>query len=946
MGAVWCLWLAHALAVEPGLDLAEEADLHFELGVTAYQRRDYLGALEHLLESNRLVPNRNVVFNVARAYEQLGRYAEAYRHYSDYLAVEADPERRRGAVEAIERIRPRVALVRVESDPPGAQIFVDRVDLGARGETPRVLALDAGEHTVILRRPDHYEARSTNVPAVVGKEAAVRLALEPVLGTVTLEGRPAGATVRVDAEDAAVVAALPGALRLSPGAHMLIVSAQGHRTARQLVQVEADGTVAAVVELPLITGTVVVDALEKGALIEVDGVAAGFTPAVLGAVPAGRHRVRVSLPGYRAWEHELDLPEDGRVALAASLTPIQEVTAASRQTQAVEDAPASVSIVGAEEIRAFGYTSLYEALAGTRGVYPSGDRVYEYLGVRGFSRTGDYGNRVLSTWDGHSLNDDQLGASYVGSDLVTDLGDVERIEVVRGPGSVLYGTNAFFGVVNVVTRQGESTRPSHVSVAGGAPASGRVRASASGRFGEDGGWWASAGGLYGQGEAPPLLADPGATDATRAGTDEVAAAGGRAKVWSGPWTAVAYGNYRDKRIATGAFGTVVGDERARSNDGRAFAELRFEPTLGERAQLYTRAYVDRYDFAGSYPYDDDGAYLVRDEWHGTWVGAEVRATGAPVAWLRLTGGAAGEGRVQADLTGRESGDTYLDEAAPVQSAGAYAVVEADAGRFLTASAGARLDWLSTVGPTVNPRAALILRPGAQHTIKLLGGRAFRAPSPYELYYNDNGVTQVQAEALLPETILTGEVEYTARFGEVGSAVASVYYDQIDGLISLVERDDGLLVYQNEGGAVQTAGVELELRRDWRGGWMVAFTQAVQRASTGDVLTGAVLTNSPLYVGGLKAAAPILPGQVQAASRVRVESGRLASDGNWTDPAVLWDLTTTGAVPALGLDWTLGLRNLLDWDYALPAGDDGADATLLQPGRSVYAEVTVALGRSR
>ena len=47
------------------LDLAEEADLHFELGVKAYSRRDYSTALEHLLRSNRLAPNKNVVYNIA-----------------------------------------------------------------------------------------------------------------------------------------------------------------------------------------------------------------------------------------------------------------------------------------------------------------------------------------------------------------------------------------------------------------------------------------------------------------------------------------------------------------------------------------------------------------------------------------------------------------------------------------------------------------------------------------------------------------------------------------------------------------------------------------------------------------------------------------------------------------------------------------------------------------
>ena len=55
-------------------DLADEADLKFRLGAEAYQRGDYKGALEKFLESNRLVPNRNVTYNVARCYEELRQF--------------------------------------------------------------------------------------------------------------------------------------------------------------------------------------------------------------------------------------------------------------------------------------------------------------------------------------------------------------------------------------------------------------------------------------------------------------------------------------------------------------------------------------------------------------------------------------------------------------------------------------------------------------------------------------------------------------------------------------------------------------------------------------------------------------------------------------------------------------------------------------------------------
>src|SRR6185436_20275000 len=93
-----------------------------------------------------------------------------------------------------------------------------------------------------------------------------------------------------------------------------------------------------------------------------------------------------------------------------------------------------------------------EAVRGMRGMYVWNDRSYAAVGVRGLGRPESYTNRELVLLDGHSTNDDWVGSAYVGYDGRTDLADIERIEVVRGPGSVLYGTNAFSGVINIVSR--------------------------------------------------------------------------------------------------------------------------------------------------------------------------------------------------------------------------------------------------------------------------------------------------------------------------------------------------------------------------------------------------------------------------------------------------------------------------------------------------------------
>jgi outer membrane cobalamin receptor len=74
--------------------------------------------------------------------------------------------------------------------------------------------------------------------------------------------------------------------------------------------------------------------------------------------------------------------------------------------------------------------------------------------VRGFGRPSDYNNRILLLVNGHRYNDNVYDQAPIGLDFPIDLALVDRIEVIRGPGSALYGTSAFFAVINVIVRPG------------------------------------------------------------------------------------------------------------------------------------------------------------------------------------------------------------------------------------------------------------------------------------------------------------------------------------------------------------------------------------------------------------------------------------------------------------------------------------------------------------
>ncbi len=98
-------------------DLADQAELEFSLGADYYQRADYKLALEHFLISNRLVANKNVVFNIARCYEQLKSYPAAFRYYSQALEGETDLDARSKISNALAQIKQYVTVLGSRRSP-------------------------------------------------------------------------------------------------------------------------------------------------------------------------------------------------------------------------------------------------------------------------------------------------------------------------------------------------------------------------------------------------------------------------------------------------------------------------------------------------------------------------------------------------------------------------------------------------------------------------------------------------------------------------------------------------------------------------------------------------------------------------------------------------------------------------------------------------------------
>ncbi len=950
-------------------DVADEADLEFTLGGAAYQKGDFQSALEHFLSSNRLVPNRNVMFNIAHTYERMKRYADAFRWYVRSQDGENDPATRARIEQALREMAPNVAVLRVETDPPGAKIYLDRKDLGERGNSPQRLGLAPGRYTVIAELAGYEDARSEPVTVRTGQEARVSLKLVRILGTVHVAADMSGARVHVDSEDAPVACETPCDVQVPPGRHTLFVTRPGAQTATALVDVSPRSTLSVRPQIVPLTGTLVVDADERDALIEVDGKPQGFSPAVI-TVAVGAHRVRVSLKGFRTVEQAVTMAPNETERLNVELAGVTQVEAASRTAETSDDAPGSVSIIPYQELRAMRYPTVAEALRGTRGVYVSDDRSYVSLGFRGFGRPGDYGDRTLVLLNGQPMNDDWLWSSYVGYDLRTDLDDVERIEVVRGPGSVLYGTGAFSGVVNVVTRGTDEPPGGEVGVSAVGDGVARARVRAQTRFGDHGGVWTSVSAGHSSGRDfyfPEYAADgPPSVAGNARGVDgfDVATWTGQAR-WEFLKLQWSLNSHR-KTLPTGEFETLLGDADTRQTDTRAMAELRAEPKIAPWLEWLTRLHANYYAYRGQFAHAPENGGLEYDTFDGQWVGLEQRFVYKPVEQVRVTVGGEVQGHFNVhQFTTTDVNGVQVDDTRNFSLVAGYAVADVLPAEWLKIEGGARIDDYSTFGSAISPRAAVIARVTRDDNIKMRAGEAFRAPSDYELYYVAPG-GQLSNPNLSPEHEYSAEIEYSHRFSTTWSGLLAVYQNLITDLIALrnvgAPLADGTqdYEYQHTDAPVATHGLETELRREWKEGWMVAASYSYQHsayvASTGlgDVLEQnpkaglRQVPNAPDHMGSIKAAVPILQRALELATRLTVEGPRWDrndQDGNppqgHTEPVVLWDVVLSGSEPRWRLSYAFGVYNVFDWRWSVPVSFEFRQTTILQDGRTFLA--TGALG---
>jgi outer membrane receptor for ferrienterochelin and colicin len=613
------------------------------------------------------------------------------------------------------------------------------------------------------------------------------------------------------------------------------------------------------------------------------------------------------------------------------------VVGASKYEQKQSQIGAAVSVITRQEIKAFGWRTIDQALASLPGVYVTYDRQFTYLGVRGFGLPGDYNTRVLVTIDGNRVNDPVFDSGPSGRELPIDMDLVERIEFIPGPGGAVYGQNAMFAVVNIVTRTGAEMNGGEAAVGYQQPQSLiEGRASWGGHFDNGVDLLMSASGMNDKGQN--LFFDYGASGKSGIawGLDADRTKQFFASLTRGPWSFEFVYGYEHKDDPTAAYLSdplVTGQWQ---ETGYALTQLQYKDnfasdTLHMSARLFTGNDVsnERLSFGGvyyTYPSTPDLA------------GVEVRVVSTALTAHTLMLGLEAQDNYNTDqsqiIVTNPSEDVHIPGSG--YRVGLYGQDEWRLANALAATLGLRIDRNDTTGTALSPRLALIWQATAETTAKALYGIAHRAPNAFEDLDIANFTPSSHSLGLSGETIDTLEFDLDQRVGRDLALRAAVYQWT---LRNLILENNISEVYQNDQ-PVDTRGIELSSDKTWDSGARLRDSVSIQRADYRS--SGAEVVNSPKVLGKLNFSTPLPLDGLRVGYELRYDSSRLTLDGTTLGGYALSNLFLSTESLAKGLELSLGVGNLFDKRYAQPASANHWQDWLEQDGRSVRADVHYAL----
>jgi len=551
--------------------------------------------------------------------------------------------------------------------------------------------------------------------------------------------------------------------------------------------------------------------------------------------------------------------------------------------------------------------------------------------------------------NGHSLTENVYGAAgYFGQDFGLDMDLIERIEIIRGPSSALYGSNGMFATINIVTKSPVDYPGFRASAETDSFGERKTEVSSSQYLGKGANLLISASVFnnIGQNLYFPQYDSPATNNGWAVNMDGEKGYHTFANlIWRG-WSFLAYFNSREQLMPTGPDGSVFNDRGTKSIEGRGFVESAYRRSFGVDSELRWRVYydqyrsADRFDIAGKtlgMP-PDVGVVDFRQGGDGDWLGTQLTYRFRAPWQGFLTVGSEASWDLRSSLYVYEASPAYwsvLNTDHLNRSIAFFAQQEWQLSRCWKAYLGGRLDESRYYGASLTPRLGLIYEPSKTSAVKLLYGQSFRDPTGFEEFYQD-GLTHMANTELQPERMQTFEAVFEKQAVKNWELTTNVYRYNLDHLITAVPVGNGIEQYQNDA-AVKSTGVELEAAGNLKWGAKMDASLAMQRSGYGGY--GYVQVNSPAEVGKLLLEAPLNGDRLSVSGALQYLSERRTLAGTYVPAVYLVNLTLASRRLPGGFDINLGIRNLLNRRYWDPVGTNLRMDVIEQDGRCVFARMT-------
>ncbi|MGE5342822.1 MAG: TonB-dependent receptor plug domain-containing protein [Candidatus Omnitrophota bacterium] len=624
-----------------------------------------------------------------------------------------------------------------------------------------------------------------------------------------------------------------------------------------------------------------------------------------------------------------------------------KISSVSKYSQKLGEVPASVTIITSEEIERFGYRTLDDVLMGVRGFFLTNDLNYIHPGVRGISKSSIANNRIIVLINGILMSENIFGAaSLIGTGFGIDVDAIDRVEIIRGPASALYGSNAMLALINVITKTGKAEDGMHGTLLGGSPGKWEIalRGGKELKHGLDLFLNAHMGAVKGRDYYFKEFDDPSTHDGVINDMDR--------DRYNGLFAALTYKNFsfqglsdfKEKYIPTAPFGTLFNDPRTKSQDYQQFLELKYSSQLTYNKKIFLRFYYGSYVCINTYPYPvSDIVVLGKFKSTARWYGAEGQFCWDIQSNNRLILGLEYKNNFKTSFKCWDNYGNTFNKDYPYHAWSYYLQDEHQFLGNLFLTLGIRRDKNFTGERSLSPQAALVYNPFRTTTLKLLYGIGFRVPTFFELFYAFGQFRPyIGDEVIIPdvkaEKVYTLEAVIEQKITEGVAAILSLYRLKMKGMIDLVlNPENGFLQFRNAKD-VRSKGIEAGLNVCLTNGLTGYINVALQRSI--DMATHQEIPNSPPSL--LKAGLSIpLSAHASASLELFRESGRRTQNGTRLNPFFLTNLhVSTSRLFGLSnrFRFSFLIKNLFDTQYQIPGGFEHRQNALIQPGRTISLKV--------